>query len=69
MATRINEIYDWFVDNKRPFIDDAMNRASNGFKSFEDNGKIDRVDLDFIVEDIVDSIQEGVLNVLETFMK
>ena len=69
MKIRINEIYDWFVDNKRPFIDDAMNRASNGFKEFEANGKIDKVDLDFIVGDIVDGIQEGILNVLKTFMK
>lgn len=68
----VSNIRDWFVDNKDCLLDSAMNVAHKKFKEvdIENNGnEFTRIDLDFIVEDIVDTIQEGILNVLSTFMK
>jgi hypothetical protein len=41
--------------------------AKNGFDTLNSRDLIDKVDLDDITEDIVDEIQEGILNVLDTF--
>lgn len=67
----VDEIHSWFVDNKESLLDAAMNVAHKKFKeiSIENNGnEFTNIDLDFIVEDIVDKLQEGILNVLSTFM-
>ena len=36
-------------------------------QAFNENGKIDEVDLEFLVSDIIDEIQKGILNVLSTY--
>lgn len=63
----VGAIHDWFVDNKDCLLDDAKTVATNKFIEDNVDGYIDDVDLDFIVEDIVDKLQEGILNVLSTF--
>ncbi len=37
------------------------------FKEWNKEGVIDEIDLDDIIEDVVDEIQKGILNVLSTF--
>lgn len=64
----VSHIHDWFVGNKDCLLDDANVVAKDSFKGINRNGYIDEVDLDFIVEDIVDKIQEEILNVLSTYM-
>lgn len=63
----VGEIREWFVDNKDMLLDTAMNASTKGFELSNDGGLIDDIDLDGIVEDIVDEIQKGILNVLTTF--
>ena len=63
----VEEIRDWFVGNKDCLLDSAMKVARDGFIENSTDYFIDEVELDFIVEDIVDEIQEGILNVLDTF--
>lgn len=64
----IGAIRDWFVDNKDCLLDLAQKVARDGFIESCVDEFIDEVDLDFIVVDIVDEIQKGVLNVLDTFI-
>jgi len=61
----VSVISEWFVDNKNCLLDEAYKVGRDWF--IESNGFIDQVDLDFIIEEIVDKIQEGILNVLSTF--
>lgn len=63
----VSNIRDWFVDNKDSLFDDAMKVADTEFEENNSNDYIDKVDLDTIVEDIVDKIQEGILNVLDSY--
>ena len=63
----VSNIHGWFVDNKESLLDSAMTVARDGFIESNTNDYIDQVDLDFIVEDIVDEIQKGILNVLSTY--
>lgn len=63
----VGEIREWFVNNKESLLDSASEIAGKGFNMLNSNDLIDKVDLDDIVEDIVDEIQKGVLNVLTTF--
>lgn len=66
----VAEIRDWFVDNKDMMLDSAYNVASMGFDTLSSNyDLIDKVDLDMIVEDIVNELQKGILNVLSTSEK
>lgn len=65
----VDEIKDWFVDNKECLLDTATNVSTKGFNLLNKDGFIDDVDLDGILEDIVDEIQKGILNVLDTFIK
>lgn len=68
----IDEIRDWFVDNKECLLDDAMKVADSKFKeiSIENiEGEFTNIDLHFIVEDIADKIQEGILNVLDSYKR
>lgn len=64
----VSSIYGWFVDNKESLLDSAITVARDGFVESCVDDFIDQVDLDFIVEDIVDEIQKGILNVLSTYM-
>ena len=64
----VSNIHGWFVDNKESLLDSALTVARNGFIESCVDGFINEVDLDFIVEDIVDEIQKGILNVLSTYM-
>lgn len=64
---QVSNISHWFVDNKDSLLDLAMTVARDGFIESNTNDYIDQVDLDFIVEDIVDEIQKGILNVLSTY--
>lgn len=64
----VSHIHSWFVENKDCLVDSANKAAKESFKSANSDGYIDDVDLDFIVEDIVDEIQKGILNVLSTYM-
>lgn len=66
--SQVSNIHDWFVDNKESLLDSAIGVARDGFIESNANDYIDQVDLDFIVEDIVDEIQKGILNVLSTYM-
>ena len=65
---QVSNIHGWFVDNKDSLLDSAMVVARDKFIESSIDGYIDQVDLDFIVEDIVDEIQKGILNVLSTYM-
>jgi hypothetical protein len=66
---KVNCIRDWFVDNKECLLDAAQTVGRDGFIASSTNNVIDEVDFDFIIEDIVNEIQKGILNVLDTFMK
>lgn len=68
MVELLNEIRDWFVDNKDCLIDTASITAKNGFEELNCDGHIDEVDLDGISEEIADEIQKGILNVLDTYI-
>ena len=63
----VSNIHSWFVDNKDELLNSAMKVARDGFIESSVDDFIDEVDLDFIVEDIVDEIQKGILNVLSTY--
>ena len=65
----LNDIRDWFVDNRDAILDSAMKVARDGFIESSVDDFIDEVDLDFIVEDIVDEIQKGIINVLDTYIE
>lgn len=65
----VSNIRDWFVDNKECLLDSAMKAARDKFIKNNNYGLIDQVDLDLIVEDIVDEIQKGILNVLSTYIR
>ena len=64
----VSNIHEWFVDNKDSLLDSAMVVAKDKFIESNTNDYIDQVDLDFIVEDIVDEMLKGILNVLSTYM-
>ena len=66
----VSNIRDWFVDNKDCLLDDAMKVADSNFKeiSVENiEGEFTNIDLHFIIEDIVDAMQKGILNVLDSY--
>lgn len=64
----VGEIREWFVDNKDMMLDSAMEVAGEGFNVLTGKYKlIDKVDLDAIVEDVVNEIQKGILNVLDSY--
>lgn len=65
--SQVSHISTWFVDNKDCLLDTAMKVARDGFAENEVYNSIGEEDLDFIVEDIVDEIQKGILNVLSTY--
>lgn len=65
----VSEIHSWFVDNKDCMLDSAKNISNNWFDDANTNDKIDRVDMDYIIEEVVDGLQEGILNVLSSYMK
>ena len=64
---QISNISDWFIDNKEVMLDSAIDIANKRFTMNHNLGLIDKIDLDFIIEDVVDEIQKGILNVLDTF--
>ena len=66
---QISNISNWFVDNKECLLDTAMKVARDGFIERSVDYYIDEVDMNAIVEDIIDELQEGILNVLDTFIK
>lgn len=69
---QVSDIHNWFVDNRDCLLDDAMKVADSRFNeiSIENiEGEFTNVDLHFIVEDIVDKIQEGILNVLDSYKR
>ncbi len=55
------------MDHKEYLLDLAQKVAIDGFIECCNDGRIDEVDLEFIVIDIVDEIQKGIMNVLDTF--
>lgn len=66
----VSNIRDWFVDNKDCLLDDAMKVADSNFKeiSVENiEGEFTNIDLHFIIEDIVDAMQKGILNILDSY--
>lgn len=65
--TVIDDISDWFVDYKDCLLDAAKKVSIQRFKEWNKEGVIDEIDLDDIIEDVVDEIQKGILNVLSTF--
>jgi len=65
--TVIDDISDWFVDYKDCLLDAAKKVSIQRFKEWNKEGVIDEIDLDNIIEDVVDEIQKGILNVLSTF--
>ncbi len=65
--SQVLSIGSWFVDNKDCLVDDATKVAGDNFRESNVDGFIDEVDLEFIVEDIVDKLQEGILNVLDSY--
>lgn len=60
-------IRDWFVDNKDCLLDSARSISDNWFDDCKEDEKMDKVDLDFMIEDLVNEIQKGILNVLDTY--
>lgn len=63
----VGVIRDWFVDNKECLLDTAQTVGRDGFIASSTNDWIDEVDFDFIIEDIVNELHKGILNVLDTF--
>jgi len=63
----ISVISEWFVDNKNCLLDEALKVGRDEFIESNVADFIDQVDLDFIIEEIVEKLQEGMLNVLSTF--
>ena len=64
---QVSNIHEWFVDNRDSLSDVADTISARSFNQYNDEGKIDEVDLEFIVSDIVDEIQKGILSVLSTY--
>ena len=64
----VSNIHEWFVDNKDSLLDTALTVSTKSFNQYNEDGNIDEVDLVFIVSGIVDEIQNGILNVLSTYM-
>lgn len=64
---QVSNIHTWFVDNKDCLLDSAISIANKRFTMNHEQGLIDKIDLDCIVEDIVGTIQKGILNVLESY--
>lgn len=64
----VSNIHEWFVDNKDSLLDTALTVSTKSFNQYNEDGNIDKVDLEFIVSDIVDEIQNGILNVLSTYV-
>lgn len=60
----VGDIRDWFVDNKNQLLDSA----SNWFDDCNVDGMVDKVNLDFMIEDLVDETQKGILNVLDSYI-
>ena len=65
---QVSNIHTWFVDNKDCLSDSAMKVANKRFTMNYEQGLIDKIDLDCVVEDIVDEIQQGILNVLDSYI-
>lgn len=63
----VSNIHEWFVDNKDELWDSAMSVKDSWFDDTNVDGKMDEVDIVFMVEDMVDVIQRGILNVLSTY--
>ena len=64
---KVSHIHTWFIDNKDCLLDSAIDVADKRFTMNHEQGLIDKIDLDFIIEDAVDEIQKGILNVLESY--
>ncbi len=64
----VSEIHSWFVDNKDCMLDSAKNISNNYFNDANINGKIDKIDMDFMIEEVIDGLQEGILNVLSSYI-
>lgn len=63
----VSQISGWFVDNKQSLLDSALIVSKKEFSESDIDNYIDGINLDFIVEDVVDDIHKGILNVLSTF--
>ena len=63
-VTPSEDLREWIVDN---FADCAIDDATVIAKQFaKENGR-DVVDIDFMVEEIVEKLQEGILNVVDMY--
>lgn len=64
----VSEIREWFLNNKDCLNDSAVKVAEEGFELLTGRYKfITKTSLEFITENIVDEMQKGIINVLDTF--
>lgn len=64
----VGNIHGWFVDNKDELLSSAMSICNSWFEDTNAHGKMDKIDIHFMLEDVVDGIQEGILNVLTSYI-
>lgn len=63
----VSRMQNWFIDNKDCLLDSAMSILRNWLDDCNVGGKMDEVDLDFMIEELVDEIQKGIFNVLDSY--
>lgn len=64
----VSNISDWFVNNKEELFNIAFNVCDREFDIVEYRGLIDKIETEDIIENVVEDIYDGILNVLKTFM-
>jgi len=64
LITPAEDLHEWIVDN---FTDLAIDDATVIARQFAKENGWDIVDVDFMVEEIVEKLQEGILNVVEMY--
>lgn len=64
----VDNIHGWFVDNKDELLSSAMSICNSWFDDTNVDEKMDKIDIHFMIEDVVDRIQEGILNVLSSYI-
>jgi hypothetical protein len=64
MASPKEDLVDWVVDNLEEALLDDLSKVANPYIKL--NGW-DLVEIDLMLEEMVGTIKEGVLNVIETY--
>lgn len=64
MSDKSEDLQEWIIDN---FTDCAIDDATVIVRQFAKENGWDEIEVDFMVEEIVEKLQEGILNVIETY--